>query len=322
MNHQQYKEWIQLSLYHELSEREQSLLNDHLAGCPECREEFDRIKKFHAALDQYKPEAATESDLADARRSFRLQLHEFIEHPSWIQKIFVGVERIFPVQVRLILGGTAILAVGVWAGYLVFKSPAEKTSLLQPASMVQASYSSGEIQITNVKFDERNERTGNVDFTFDAISPMHVRGNINDEHIQKILARALLSEQNPGKRLQAVDMIGSQTEQTPNLMNAEVKAALIAILKHDPNPGVRRQALEVLSNYLPDTAVTRAFLYVLANEKNTGLVINAINLLDVSKFEHHPISAELQRSLQHKAQSEGNQYVKIKATAALQEMQQ
>jgi hypothetical protein len=322
MKHQHYKERLQLSLYQELNEYEQSSLNDHLAGCPECREELNRLQKFHDTLEQYQPRVVTENELGNARRSFRIRLHEFVEHPSALQKVIEGVGKFFPVPVRLALGGAAILAVGVFAGSMYFKSPAEKTLSLQPASLMQPSYSSGEIQITNVKFDERDERTGNVEFTFDAISPMHVRGNINDEHVQKILARALLNEQNPGMRLRTVDMIGSQTEQTPNLMNAEVKAALIATLKHDPNPGVRKQALEVLSNYLPDTAVTRAFLYVLANERNTGLVINAINLLDVSKFEHHPISNELQTFLQHKAQADGNQYVKIKATAALQEMQQ
>ncbi|HVN49108.1 MAG TPA: zf-HC2 domain-containing protein [Bacteroidota bacterium] len=322
MKHQRYKEWLQLSLYQELNEHERSLLNDHLDGCPECREELNRLQKFHAIVEQYEPQMISEHELANARRSFRIRLHEFIEHPSWIRKVFAGIKKIFPVPVRFALGSVAILAASMVAGYVMFRSPAEKTFSIQPASMVQASYSSGEIQIANVKFDERDEQSGNVDFTFDAISPMHVHGNINDEHVQKILARALLNEQNPGMRLRTVDMIGSRTEQKPNLMNAEVKAALIAILKHDPNPGVRKQALEVLSNYLPDTAVTRAFLYVLANEKNTGLVINAINLLDVSKFEHYPISNELQQFLQHKVQSEGNQYVKIKATAALQEMQQ
>jgi hypothetical protein len=322
MKHQHYKEWLQLSLYQELDEHEQSLLNDHLAGCPECCEERNRLQKFHDTLEQYQPRAVTESELASARRSFRVRLHEVMEHPSAVQKMTGRMEKFFPAPVRLALGGAMILAIGVFGGYVYSKSPAEKALSLQPASLMQTSYSSGEIQITNVKFNERNERTGNVELTFDAISPMHVRGNINDEHVQKILARALLNEQNPGMRLRTVDMIGSQTEQTPNLMNAEVKAALIATLKHDPNPGVRKQALEVLSNYLPDTAVTRAFLYVLSNEKNTALVINAINLLDVSKFEHHPISTELQQFLQHKVQSNGNQYVKIKATAALQEMQQ
>jgi hypothetical protein len=322
MKHQHYKEWIQLSLYQELDEHELSLLNDHLAGCPECREELNRLRKFHNTLAHYKPNVAMENELINVRRSFRVRLHEFVEHPSAVQKMIERMEKFFPAPVRLTLSGALILAAGLVAGYMLFKAPAEKTLSIQPASLMHTSSAAGEIQITNVKFDERDEHTGNVDFTFDAVSPIHVHGNINDEYVQKVLARALLNEQNPGMRLRTVDMIGSKAEQTPNLMNAEVKAALIATLKHDPNPGVRRQALEVLSNYLPDTAVTRAFLYVLANEKNTSLVINAINLLDVSKFEHHPLSAELQTFLQHKVQSEGNQYVKIKATAALQEIQQ
>jgi hypothetical protein len=101
-----------------------------------------------------------------------------------------------------------------------------------------------------------------------------------------------------------------------------VKTALITALLHDKNLGVRKEALNVLKNYLPDSVIVRAFLGVLANEKNTGLKITAINSLDLSKYENQPMNREILEMFRNKAQSDDNNYIRIKAKAALQEVQQ
>jgi len=148
---------------------------------------------------------------------------------------------------------------------------------------------------------------------------------VNDENIQKVLARALVSNQNAGVRLRALNMIGTQSEQKqigiPEL-DAEVKNALITALLHDRNLGVRKEAINVLKNYLPDPVIVRAFLAVLANEKNTGLKITVINSLDLTKYENQPMSREILDMFKNKAQSDDNNYIRIKAKLALQEVQQ
>ena len=50
MKHKQFEEWLQLSLYHELSEQEQTVLDDHLTTCERCRAELHELKKSHAML--------------------------------------------------------------------------------------------------------------------------------------------------------------------------------------------------------------------------------------------------------------------------------
>ena len=75
-----------------------------------------------------------------------------------------------------------------------------------------------------------------------AVTPMHVRGNINDGNEQKVLARALVNEENAGVRLQTVNAIASHAPEQKNL-DPEVKTALISALKGDQNPGVRQEAL-------------------------------------------------------------------------------
>jgi hypothetical protein len=120
-------------------------------------------------------------------------------------------------------------------------------------------------------------------------------------------------------------MIGTQTDQKQagtSGLDADVKSALISALLHDKNLGVRKEAINVLKNYLPDPVIVRAFLGVLANETNTGLKITAINSLDMSKYENQPMSREIVDMLKNKAQSDDNNYIRIRAKLALQEVQQ
>jgi hypothetical protein len=120
-------------------------------------------------------------------------------------------------------------------------------------------------------------------------------------------------------------MIGTQFDQKQagvSGLDTEVKSALITALLHDRNLGVRKEALTVLRNYLPDPAIVRAFLDILAHEKNTGLKIAAINSLDLSKYENQPLNREILDMLKYSAQTDDNKYIRIKAKAALQEVRQ
>ena len=65
MNHKQFQEWLQLSLYDELSEQEQTLLNDHLTRCENCRVEIDELKKLHQTLTHRQFKVAQEPLLQD-----------------------------------------------------------------------------------------------------------------------------------------------------------------------------------------------------------------------------------------------------------------
>ena len=226
---------------------------------------------------------------------------------------------------QAVLGGAAILVIGIIVGYFVLKVPSEKNLLMRQTTFAPSAMEAGKSQITNIRFLDRNTQNGEVEFTFESVTPVRIHGNINDENVQKVLARALVSDQNAGVRLRAVNMIGTQTEQKQTgapVLDVDVKTALITALLHDRNLGVRNEALNVLKNYLPDPVIVRALLNVLANEKNTGLKITAINSLDLSKYENQPVNREILDMFKHKAQSDDNNYIRIRAKLALQEVQQ
>jgi hypothetical protein len=323
MRHKQFEEWLQLAFYHELDERERALLGNHLSSCERCRIEFEKMKKFAAVIAHHKPVAVSDSFLRDARRDLRTLLEVEKGRRTLLERIKDAVDDLLAPQWQVALGGIAVLAVGILAGYFIFRSSPEKSLLALPAGSLSPLMEAGESQIANVRFIDRDARTGNVDFTFETITPVHIRGNVNDEDVQKVLARALVSNQNAGVRLRAVNIIGDQAEQkrAPEL-DKEIKAALITVLLHDPNLGVRKEALQVLQHYLPDSAIVRAFLTVLANDKSTGLKVAAINSLDLSKYENQPIGEEIQTILRNKVRSDDNNYIRIRAKAALQEVEQ
>jgi anti-sigma factor RsiW len=325
MKHKQFEEWLQLSLYHELSEQEQTVLDDHLTSCERCRAELHELKKCHATLAHRQPVIIQESLLQDARRSLRLRIQAEAEQQSLWTKVKGTLDGILAPPLQVAVGGAATLAIGILVGYYVFKLPSEKNLALRQTAFASSAMEAGESQVTNIRFLDRDAQSGNVEFTFETVTPVRIRGNVNDENVQKVLARALVSDQNAGNRLRAVNMIGTQAEQkqtgAPGL-DAEVKTALITALLHDRNLGVRREAISVLKNYLPDPAIVRAFLNVLANEKNTGLKITVINSLDLSKYENQPLNREILDMFKNKAQSDDNNYIRIKAKLALQEVQQ
>jgi hypothetical protein len=106
-----------------------------------------------------------------------------------------------------------------------------------------------------VRFVNSNPNTGEVEFSFDAVKPVYMKGSVNDPDVQKILAYALLNEQNPGVRLRSVDVIGSEHLKSTG-SEVEIKWALIAALKSDDNPGVRKEALAVPEKFPFDDVVT------------------------------------------------------------------
>jgi anti-sigma factor RsiW len=325
MKHKQFEEWLQLSLYNELSEQEQTVLDNHLTTCERCRVELNELKEMHATLAHHRPIAIQESLLQDARRNLRLRIQTDAEQKSLWTKLKGILDGFLTPPLQVALGGVATLVMGILVGYFVFKTPSEKNLPLRQAAFASSAMEAGESQITNIRFIDRNTQNGDVEFTFETITPVRIRGNVNDENVQKVLARALVSDQNAGVRLRAVNMIGTQTEQKQAgapVLDTEVKAALITALLHDRNLGVRKEALNVLKNYLPDPIIVRAFLSVLANETNTGLKITVINSLDLSKYENQPVNREILDMFKNKAQSDDNNYIRIRAKLALQEVQQ
>ena len=98
--------------------------------------------------------------------------------------------------------------------------------------------------------------------------------------------------------------------------------ALIEAMKFDPNPGVRREALRALGKFPFDEDIKKGLLFVLNKDENEGLRVEAINNLAAAKDEFRASDEHLLDILRKRVQSDNNRYVRQRARAVLQEVQQ
>lgn len=322
MTHQEYQERIGLMLYHELSEHEQRETELHIVGCTECSAFHDELKKLHGVLAQYKPVEISDRLLSEARRQLRSSIRGQRTTGSLLGRLtdFIG-DAIAP-RYKIAVGAASTIGLGFFLGYVAFKHgevsrPAVPLPTEPVSIATQVSKEEGEI--ANVRFIDSEKNDGQVEFTFDAVMPVHMKGSVDDPKIQQVLAHALLNEQNPGVRLRSVSAIASEKIQRPD---SDVRDVLIAAVKSDGNPGVRKEALKALQRFPFDNEIKKTLLDVLTHDLNPALRIAAINVLASVKGRAVSADQELLEVFKQKMKSDNNQYVRLRANAFLQEIKQ
>jgi hypothetical protein len=324
MKHKKYREMIQLAYYGEITANEQVELERHLATCSRCEAEQAELNKFYRTISAYDPPKVGERDLVEARRALRMRLGGENKSEHWTDKVIEMISLPLVPRYRPVLAAAATLALGMGLGYYFFGAKAvPENGFIRTASEIdQTAFDQGEAQISNFRIVQKDEATGEVEFRFDATTPVRVKGNVKtDERVQKVLARAAVSAENPGTRLRAVATMAEHASGQQPVTN-DVKTALISVAKYDENRGVRQEALKALERFLPDPDIVQVYIYVLKTEKNTGMKIAAINTLARMRLAGQPYSEDLLRILTEKVQSDENNYIRLKAKEALREVKQ
>ncbi|HEY3128544.1 MAG TPA: HEAT repeat domain-containing protein [Acidobacteriota bacterium] len=316
MNHKQFRDWIQLSLYDELDEEEQHLLERHLEACEPCRAELREFKSLHETLEVPMSESI-DPLLKQAREelhgALRLERSRRSTAAGWIARIsersVLGGFR-SPVFLKVAAAAVLMLSAGIFIGYVTFRPGKPGPSGVEALA---------DVDITNVRILDSDANDGQVELSFDATRRVRLRAGMSDERVQKVLARALVNSQNPGVRLNAINAIRTYQHR---LSDREVKSALIMALQSDDNPGVRKEALMTLQKYPFDEEMKRAFLHVLVHDNNPGLRIEAIRSLQTAADQRHLAGPELVGILKDKMNSDDNNYVRIRAKSVLEEVTQ
>jgi len=168
------------------------------------------------------------------------------------------------------------LIVGVLIGNLFFSKSSNSEFTGQQNGDNRFASLSEDISISNVRFVDSDATDGEVEFTFQASRPVHLKGNVNDPQIQSVLTYAMLNEQNPGSRLNSINAMDTEK---PMQYDSDVKNALITVIMTDQNPGVRREALKLMNKFPYDESMKQTLLYVITNDTVSGLRIEALNSL-------------------------------------------
>jgi hypothetical protein len=312
--------------YDELDENERTQIEEHMLTCTECAAVHEELKRLTGLLKSATPVVVTDALLYEARSKFRSALREEKDKSPLMGRLLDRAgDLLFP-QYKLVLGTAAAIAAGVFIGYGIFHTPqngerpagsqAQDGTVKNAGDVLRPSMPEGG-EITNVKFIDSDANKGEVEFTFDAVMPVHMKGSVDDPKIQQVLAHALLNGQNPGVRLRSVNAIA---EDRTGRLDDEIKNVLIAAVKSDENAGVRKQALVALEKFSSDPEIKHVLLDILLHDSNSAIRIAAINALASQKNSLR--DNDILTVLEGKMHSDENPYVRMRSRAVLQEIKQ
>jgi hypothetical protein len=318
MKKEEYQELMHLSVYGELSEDDQKKLDGYIKRHPEMKKELQELKKFRAFMLKNTSSKTSDGLLNDARRQLRGELRKERSKSSILVYIgnFFG-EFLHP---KFALSGAGILSVGMLIGYCSF-SPTGKEGEIVIRPVSSSPETGPGTSITNVRFIDSDASDGEVEFEFDAVAPMHVKGRIDDPEVQKLLTHALLNESNAGVRLSTVNALRDHTVNN-KMTDQSIKAVLIMSLRSDMNPGVRREALRVLQQYDFDNDIRDALLMVISKDGNSGIRVAAINALEIAKMDGIKFDDATINALKNQIGKEKNNYVRNRTVNLVKEIYQ
>lgn len=336
MDHEQYRELLQLAISDEISRDEMTSLRDHLTECDTCRAEFNELRQLMTVLGDGGTTEPSEQMLWETRR----RLFETIRQESPVESALARTTQDVAPMVpgplagrgtslspggllsgwtgwmrgyRLAFSGATAIAIGVFIGYLSFgRGNARPMAGNVPAAANHEAI--GNPDIANVRFVDTGSAGGELEVQYDLVRPVRLRAGLDDVRMQRMLAYALLNEENAGVRLKAVNAFA---EGATRSRDEEVKVALIEALTTDPNPGVRRESLRVLQQMPFDDDVKNACLYVLTNDRNPGMRVASISLLARATQEGDIVGGEIYSEL--KSQLGDDDLLRANTAAFIQE---
>lgn len=323
MKHKKIEELIVLAHYEETAPEEKTIIEEHLRSCRACSE-------FSRRLDDVFP-GNVEGPSKEVDRSIGIARNEF-RRALVVERHGTGINRRLPASNKMpgrvrfsvpayALAGAAVLlmAAGLLTGYLL-RGGGNGTGATQRVISELSARSSGNMAITDVRFEETNRKSKGVKLSFNVVKRYEMDGSLDDPNIQRVLAYALVNSDNAGVRLRTIGMLDASPRP-----DTEIENALIKALKTDDNAGVRREALLSLKKLPFDSRIKEAMLYVLQNDKNPGMRVAAINLLadsELAEASGSNIDPQVLKVLKEKSSSDQNRYVRLKAADMLKELKE
>ena len=319
MNHNKYKNLIDEYFFGEINSREKIELEEHLKNCELCRSEFYSAKVLKDSLLKNELPEPDEKLLIRARNELRSSLNNERKRKSLWERITGSITLPLFLTPQLAAAAFSFLIIGVAAGYFIFNSAVTLHYTMETPASDNSSNQiilSGDTRISDVRFISKNAADGTVDFTFDAVKPMHITGKISDPQVQNILTYSMLNGDNPGTRLNTINLINSSDNQQPD---PEIKNALLSVVKYDNNQGVRLEAMKLLKKFSFDNEIKSALLYVLQNDSSSGMRIDAMNTLVEANKKGSTFNNDDLSVLRQKVQQDDNNYIRYQAKTVLKE---
>jgi len=316
MKHNEYKQLLQLSLFGELKSEEQLKLKEHLLTCEECRTELEDQKNLLELISGREKADVDEKVLSAARYQLRGALRSEKANKNIFRSTIYSTAQFFITPLKFAVVSVTMLLIGILIGSLLFSKSSGEELTTQNGNENRFASLNEDIDISNLRFIDSDASDGEVEFTFLASRPVHLKGKVNDPQIQSVLTYAMLNEQNPGSRLNSISAMDTEPA---NEYDPDVKNALVTVVMSDKNPGVRREALKLMSKFPYDENIKQALLYVITNDSVSGLRIEALNSIIEAGSKGYKLNNEELNLFRQQMQEDENPYIKLRSKTILQE---
>lgn len=316
MNLEKFSENAYLYLLDEMEAEERIEFENILMQDDVLKREFDKIKADIALFEGTKPAEVTEAELTSIRNNlFRtIRNQDAVLQPESLKN---KIRRILLNNYSLAFGGIATFVLGIGIGYMFLFSKGVTNSLKQEAPIEISLQQKTEVidestPTLKASAASETEKTSGTQSTV-------VRGGFDEVSVKHALINALLGKSNPGIRIKSISMLSDQVEREEFKPDVKIKNALVKSMKEDSNPVVRSEALNVLKKYPFDNEIRDALLFVLANDKNSGLRVSAINALTDIELQGIFIDEVIKQVLTKRVEADRNTFVKYRAASILKE---
>jgi len=297
MNCKEYQHEITLLLYEELPESARVELEMHLDECTNCHDAYESEKAMHSVLAEDASRWDIPSDLlVESRRGLADELDRIERKRSWWRMPTFSV--VFT-PMRL-LESAALIAMGLALGVYVSNQRPVATQVAGNPAQDQISVIPRNGTISNLQVVNADPVTGQVELTGEISQPLRLQGKMEDDTVRNLLFSALRDANNPGSRLQAVEVLAQKPTNEP------IEEALINALVYDDDAGVRMRALEALHKFADEQHVRVALMHALKNDQVVGIRIGAIDALTASKSKDQALA----KSLQEVTKNEDSPYIR------------
>lgn len=304
-----YEEQLILYTYDELSDHERNQLEMHLKECEECRTELSKIESDLLFVSENDDLKINKDQLDKARLELKRRLsNEKVNRSTNL----IGFLSRSPLQFAF--GSVVLVLIGLLTGYLLFNN--SSSFPVNNSNFENANQKSDPVMISDLQFIDSDASDGEIEFMFNAVKPMRLKGSVDDPAIQNILTHSMLKEKNPGVRLNSINAIDSKKNKQ---FDREIKSALLTVLVSDNNPGVRREAVNLLKEFSYDGEIKRALLYVLENDSSSAMRIEAMNILLDASESGEKFSEEDLNLFKEKLYNDQNNYIRFQARNVIEE---
>ncbi len=317
-NDDKLRELLHLDMFNALSHEEKQTLERALESSDSLRQEAAELKRLFERLDAQPDIEPPQALLIDARAELRARLRLEQSRTSFSERVVSMLERLSTGEGNLsafqfALGAVLLFLMGGLAGYGVFffSFAASQNELVANSALNDLS------QVANIRFIEPSASDSTIEVSFDVVTPAAVNGTLSDKRVKSLLIRALGSGENPGLRLQALNIL----QQSPSAtLDGDIQAALIRAAKFDANAGVRKTALLMLLQCKRTSDIQLALIHILMNDNNAGIRISAMNAL-AGGFGVS-VDNTLLGDLRKRLESDDNKYIRVRAGALIDELEQ